>query len=247
MTQEQIQEFMLLEKPDVTKSQLVISNKNKESIERIIYEYRQRHKLKKYGLTHCRKILLIGPSGTGKTMTAKVLASEIHLPLYTVFNCKDLKLTFKLIQQDIGIYLFDNLIETAPSTLNLFLQLIEWHSSDSIIIVTERRRNPLTPTVISYFNSFNNILRYELPDNKQREQLIKNKLAMFLTPNFSIKPLITESYGLTHAEICQACYTCIKSIILSEKTEMVGTIIDSDKLCFALDELCFALKERTMR
>ena len=36
-------------------------------LERIIKEYWQEDKLKRYGLTNRRKILLVGPPGTGKT------------------------------------------------------------------------------------------------------------------------------------------------------------------------------------
>ncbi len=40
--------------------------------------------LKAHGLKHRRKIFLSGPPGTGKTMTAKVLAGELSLRLYTI-------------------------------------------------------------------------------------------------------------------------------------------------------------------
>ena len=89
-----------------------------ERIERIVHEYRQQDKLKQHALAHRRKILLIGPPGTGKTMTARVLAHELRLPLHTVQvdrmvtkfmgeTAAKLRQVFDLIQQEPGVYLFD--------------------------------------------------------------------------------------------------------------------------------------------
>ena len=63
---------------------LVTSDDILERGERILSEFRNRNKLQKYGLTNRRKILIEGKPGTGKTITAPVIASELDLPLYTV-------------------------------------------------------------------------------------------------------------------------------------------------------------------
>ena len=51
---------------------------------RIIREQRRAPEILAHGFSPRRKLLLMGPSGTGKTMTASVLAGELGLPLFQV-------------------------------------------------------------------------------------------------------------------------------------------------------------------
>jgi len=53
-------------------------------LERVITEQRERDRLHEHGFSPMRKLLLIGPPGTGKTMTAAALAGELGLPLFSI-------------------------------------------------------------------------------------------------------------------------------------------------------------------
>ncbi|MGV7942591.1 AAA family ATPase, partial [Mycobacterium kansasii] len=53
-------------------------------IKQILGEQRQRKNLLDHGFSPAHRLLLEGPPGTGKTMTASVIATELGLPLYTV-------------------------------------------------------------------------------------------------------------------------------------------------------------------
>ena len=76
--------MLSLSVPNYDLSELIVSVEIRENINRILNEYRNRNKLHSYGLMNRRKIMIEGKPGTGKTLTAAIIASELSLPLYTV-------------------------------------------------------------------------------------------------------------------------------------------------------------------
>lgn len=69
--------------PRTKLSEMVLAPEQRESLELVIREYRQRSKLREHGRSARRKLLLVGPPGVGKTMTSWALAGELKLPHFT--------------------------------------------------------------------------------------------------------------------------------------------------------------------
>lgn len=237
--------LVLSEKPDMPKAALVMPSALENRIERIIHEYRQQHRLKTHGLTHRRKIMLVGPPGTGKTMTARVLANELRLPLYTIQvdrlvtkfmgeTSAKLRQIFDLIQQETALYLFDefdaiggersleNDVGEMRRVLNSFLQFIEQDVSESMIVAATNSPKLLDRAL---FRRFDDVLYFEQPKPEDRKRLMQNVLGAFLPPQFIWEIIINESEGLSHAEIDQACRDAIKQAILSDKQKVTAALL----------------------
>lgn len=238
--------LVLAEEPRISQQVLVINPNLQSGIDRIIHEYRQQAKLKSHGMSNRRKILLIGPPGTGKTMTAKVLAHELHIPLYTVQvdrlvtkfmgeTSAKLRQIFDFMQEKHGVYFFDefdaiggsrtsdNDVGEMRRVLNAFLQFIEQDASDSIVVAATNNPQLLDKAL---FRRFDDVLYYENPTDKEKQQLIENILGSFKATPFSWKTVLKKGSNLSHAELALACNDAIKNTILSDKEK-----IDASALC----------------
>ena len=219
--------------PQERLSDLVVAPQIKERIERIIHEFTYKDKLFKHNLENRRKIMFSGNPGTGKTMTASIIANELKLPIYVVLMDKivtkymgetsaKLRQIFDFIEDVPAVYLFDefdaiggqrgkdNEVGEMRRVLNSFLQFIERDHSDSLIIAATNNLELLDQAL---FRRFDDVIHYQLPTDNEKIQLLKNRLNGNLTKK-EIKELLPELDSLSHAEINQACLDVIKTSVI---------------------------------
>ena len=225
----------------------------KEKIERVIKEFTKREELRKYGLANRRKLLLYGVPGTGKTMTAGVLAKELNLPLFIVRTEKvvtkfmgetgqKLSRIFDFIDEVPAVYLFDefdaigaqrgmeNEVGEQRRILNTFLQLLERDSSDSFIIAAT---NAIDSIDKAMFRRFDDVIEYRLPDSGQRIHLLREYLYAAKELDYSMAAPLFE--GMSHAEIKMVCSDIFKESLLNDvpmNIELVKMVVDKrNQLC----------------
>ena len=243
---EPVNPLFLFSSPSVRENDLIVSADLATRIERVLIEFRNRRKLQSYGYANRRKLLLEGVPGTGKTLTASVIASELGLPLYTVQMDKlvskfmgetssKLRQVFDAMYTDEGVYFFDefdaigsdrsfdNEVGEMRRILNSFLQFIEMDSSDSIIISATNNQKLLDKAL---FRRFDDVLHYDLPTRGEISKLYEYKLGCIAPYLMVSERLIDESLGLSHAEIVRVLDDAIKSSILHENQIKQQEIIE---------------------
>jgi SpoVK/Ycf46/Vps4 family AAA+-type ATPase len=221
---------------------MVLAPRTHRSLERVEWEYRDQSKLRSHGLSARRKLLLIGPPGCGKTMSAFAVAGELKLPLFSVQlhglitkymgeTAAKLYAIFDAMRESRGVYLFDEFDAIGASrgvendvgeirrVLNSFLQFLEQDDSDSIIIAAT---NYVAMLDEALFRRFDDVIQYDRPDAKQAERLIRNHLHAFLGKRPGWKGLRDAAAGLSHAEIVRACADAAKDSILRNREKVDG-------------------------
>ncbi len=244
--------------PENSIDELVVPKELQFKLSRILREYSNREKLASYGLSSRRKLLLEGPPGTGKTMTASVLASSLSLPLSTVQVDKlitkylgetstKLRQIFSTISSNRAVYFFDefdaigadrnydNEVGEMRRILNSFLQFIESDSSNSLIIAATNNRKMLDQAL---FRRFDDVLHYDLPSVEEIRSIVNQRTGAF-SSTFSLSNSAAKAMlGLCQAEIARLCDDAIKECLLNETSlsnELFSMLV-ADRLLIYSDQ-----------
>ncbi len=238
----EINGLLELTHPSIHFNELVVSNEIRKHLDKVILEQRQKDKLAEFGLNPRRKLLFTGPPGTGKTMSAAVLATELKLPLYTIVldslitrfmgeTAAKLRLVFDHIKQTRAVYLFDefdaigtqrgsqNDVGEIRRVLNSFLLFVEQDPSNSIILAATNHPELLDKAL---YRRFDDIIRFEKPQQAQIKTIINNRLVAFNLKALKWPKVTKAAEGLSAAEVTRASEDAAKETVLNHD-KMIST------------------------
>ncbi|ROP62248.1 ATPase family protein associated with various cellular activities (AAA) [Enterobacter sp. BIGb0383] len=230
--------LLSISEPDYRLSDVVLEASAESQLQRIIREQRMMNRIREHGLSPRRKVLLVGPPGTGKTMTASALAGELGIPLFQVRldalitkfmgeTAAKLRQVFDAIAEIRGVYFFDefdaigsqrtltNDVGEIRRVLNSFLQMIEQDHSNSVIIAATNHAEALD---YALFRRFDDVIEYHLPSVKQAQALLQTRLGDFAPKPFRKASVAALLEGLSYAEICRAADESIKDAIMNDSS-----------------------------
>jgi SpoVK/Ycf46/Vps4 family AAA+-type ATPase len=222
--------------PRISLKDMILTPSIKEILAKLVKEQENREILQKHNLTPRRKLLLTGPPGCGKTMTAQALAGELGIPVFIVRldgliskfmgeSIAKLRLIFDAMPDHRGVYLFDEFdsigshrnqgqdVGEIKRVLNSFLINIEKDQSNSIIIAATNMPEMLDKAL---FRRFDDVINYPLPGiNEISETIKKNLVGFSFKTRINYNKIAEEASGLNYSEIVRACEETIKEMILS--------------------------------
>jgi SpoVK/Ycf46/Vps4 family AAA+-type ATPase len=234
--------------PETRLPDMIVPDQIRTRLKRVLTEQRQQEQLRSHGLRARSKLLLIGPPGSGKTMTAAALAGELHLPLMTVVldglitkfmgeTASKLRLVFDAMQATRGVYFFDefdaigarrgerNDVGEIRRVLNSFLQFLEQDESLGLVIAATNHPELLDRAL---FRRFDDVIEYSLPDVALTEQLLRARLDRFNTRGLNWREAAERATGLAQAEIVRAADDAAKFILMRNAKRITSeAVIDA--------------------
>lgn len=227
--------------PRFTLKDVVLNEALVGRVNDVLRQQRKRDWLREHGKTPSRLLLLVGPPGSGKTMSSEALAGELHLPLYVIRleamitrfmgeTAAKLRVIFDETAKRRGVYPFDefdavgahraanNDVAEMRRVLNSFLQFMEeGNSTDSIIVCSTNHPKLLDRALLRRFDQ---VLEFHAPTSQQVRKLISANLSKMKIQKANWKTIVQAAKDLSQSEIVRATDDAVKTAILDERIEL---------------------------
>ena len=230
--------------PSVSMSDLIVGTGTAAALRTVLDEQANRRVLLDAGFAPAARILLHGPPGTGKTMTAAVLAHELGLSLRTVRvdgvidrymgqASSHLRVIFDEVHSHRAVYFLDEIDALAASRggddvgearriVNTLLTMLEEAGSLSVVVAATNYTQILDHAI---HRRFDLIVGYGLPTAAEARSVIDNRLgAMAADIVWDDLPEGVFN-GRSQADLVHAAETAAKQALLNGRETVTGAEI----------------------
>jgi len=235
-------------KSEVELEEVVLPDSQKNILKQIIEEQSNIENLLKHNMAPVNRILLCGPPGCGKTMTAYALGKELDLPIayvrldglvssYLGQTSTNLRKVFDSVKnQRIILFLdeFDAIAKKRDDSNELgelkrvvttLLQNFDNMPNNVFLIAATNHEHLLDPAI---WRRFNVTITLELPNEKQRKQLFEKWMTEYnidVELDYALLSKISE--GTNGAQIKELVTASAKKYLISGelKTEDIASIL----------------------
>lgn len=242
-TSDDLRSVLAVSYPREKLADIVLEGGLADVLPRLLQEHRFREKLETFGLAPRRKLLLHGPPGCGKTLTAAVVAGELGLPLLrvrieTLFSrylgqtANMLTSIFEEMERTRGVFLFDEFdalgrarfsasdVGEASRVVSTFLQLVDADESGSLIVAAT---NGVREVDSATFRRFDDVVLMPLPSRDALTKLLKLRTSGHGVAPSTLRAAAADLEGLSFAEADRVVREGRKTMVLGGRTRLSRT------------------------
>lgn len=233
--------------PDIALADVVLPENQKKLILQILSEQGNDSKLRQHNLPPANRLLLCGPPGCGKTMTAYAIAHELQLPMayvridglvssYLGQTSVNLRKIFTSVsERKIVLFLdeFDAIAKKRDDghemgelkrVVTALLQNFDNMPSNVFLIAATNHEHLLDPAI---WRRFNYTINIGLPDEEQRIVLIKRWIADYrMEHTIDIKKLTDLTADRSAAQIKELITSAAKRYVTSDQVITMEDMVE---------------------
>lgn len=204
------------------KHHMVLPDNVEERLLSVEKEYAAKERLEKYNLKPKKKILLYGPPGCGKTLSAERIAWNLGLPLLKVRfdsllssyfgeSASNLRMVFDYCKTEPVVLLLDECdfiaksrtmtqdVGEVPRIVNMLLTLLDEYNAPGLVLATTNLKVSLDEAL---FRRFDDVIEMPMPGKEERKRLLNMTLsAIPVSPDVDMDRVAEQLDGYSAANV----------------------------------------------
>jgi len=257
------------DRPKVTFADVAGVDEAKEELKEIIAFLRAPQKFQKLGGRIPKGVLLVGPTGTGKTLLAKAVAGEAGVPFFSISGSDFVEMfvgvgaarvrdLFELGKRNPPCIIFIDEIDAVgrqrgaglggghderEQTLNqLLVEMDGFDTQDGVIIMAATNRPDILDRALLRPGRFDRQIVVDLPDVLGREEILKVHVRRIaIAPDVNLKVLARGTPGFSGADIANMVNEA--ALLAARRAKSAVTMSDFED---AKDKVLMGVERRSL-